>query len=177
MHTTALASLLMLAVLLAFSAAPQAAHPTFPQNESQWVEALTAHPGGPERKGAGQVKGLGIGDDRPRAGAKVHFDFDSATVRADANPVLDALGRALGGTLAEAALIVEGHTDARGPADYNLRLSRRRAEAVRRYLIRRHGIAPERLQTSGYGETRPIADNADEAGRALNRRVEFVRVR
>jgi len=83
-------------------------------------------------------------------------------------------GAGLGGTLAEAALIVEGHTDARGPADYNLRLSRRRAEAVRRYLIRRHGIAPERLQTSGYGETRPVANNETPEGRTTNRRIDIV---
>jgi len=86
-------------------------------------------------------------------------------------------GAGLGGTLAEAALIVKDHTKVRGLADYSLRLSRRCAELVRRYLIRRHGIAPGRLQTAGYGETCPIADNADEVGRVLNRRVEFVRVR
>jgi len=73
------------------------------------------------------------------------------------------------------ALTVEmgGHTDAVGTAVYNQGLSERRAEAVRQYLVERWQIAPERLAAVGYGEEAPVATNANETGRALNRRVEF----
>ena len=69
---------------------------------------------------------------------------------------------------------IQGHTDSRGGDDYNMRLSGERAEAVRQYLMQQ-GIAAGRLTARGYGETRPIDTNRTEAGRANNRRVEFVR--
>lgn len=62
-----------------------------------------------------------------------------------------------------------------GGAEPNLELSRRRAEAVKRWLVDREKIAEVRLTTAGYGLTRPIADNSTEDGRAKNRRVELVR--
>ena len=68
---------------------------------------------------------------------------------------------------------VEGHTDGLGPAEYNRGLSQRRSEAVRDYLIGK-GVAPERLEAKGFGEDRPIASNSTNAGRAANRRVEFI---
>ncbi len=67
---------------------------------------------------------------------------------------------------------VAGYTDNRGSREYNERLSRRRAEEVRDYLIER-GVDPDRLRARGYGPADPIADNATEAGRAANRRVEL----
>ena len=67
---------------------------------------------------------------------------------------------------------VEGHTDNRGRDEANLRLSQQRADSVRRYLLN-GGIAPDRLTAEGFGEIRPIEDNATQAGRAANRRVEF----
>lgn len=70
---------------------------------------------------------------------------------------------------------IEGHTDAQGSDDYNLRLSDDRAKSVRDWLIGQ-GIAAARLQTQGFGETMPVSDNATPQGRALNRRVEIVRL-
>ncbi|MBE0604510.1 MAG: OmpA family protein [Deltaproteobacteria bacterium] len=70
-------------------------------------------------------------------------------------------------------LIVEGHTDSQGSTSYNQGLSRRRAEAVRDYLVQR-GYPADRIQTRGMGEGNPIADNASPEGRANNRRVEIV---
>jgi outer membrane protein OmpA-like peptidoglycan-associated protein len=67
---------------------------------------------------------------------------------------------------------IEGHTDSRGNDDYNLKLSQGRASSVRTYLIGK-GIASERMEAIGYGETRPIAANSTRVGRAQNRRVEF----
>jgi OOP family OmpA-OmpF porin len=68
---------------------------------------------------------------------------------------------------------VQGHTDSRGSARYNLKLSQRRTRSVRRYLINKGGIDGSRLTAKGYGESKPIATNRTRKGRAKNRRVEF----
>jgi outer membrane protein OmpA-like peptidoglycan-associated protein len=67
---------------------------------------------------------------------------------------------------------VEGHTDAIGSDAYNQGLSERRANAVRDVLVEQHGIDVNRVSAVGYGESRPVADNDSESGRAINRRVE-----
>ena len=69
-------------------------------------------------------------------------------------------------------LEIAGHTDAVGDAGVNMKLSQRRADAVRKYLVQR-GVKPEQIEARGYGETQPIADNESEAGRKANRRIEF----
>ena len=89
------------------------------------------------------------------------------------NRVLDAVGQVLA-TYPSLRVEVGGHTDATGSATANQRLSAARAEAVRRFLLDRFPIAPERVTARGYGESRPVASNAHPTGRALNRRVEFV---
>jgi outer membrane protein OmpA-like peptidoglycan-associated protein len=71
---------------------------------------------------------------------------------------------------------IEGYTDNVGPPDMNVRLSRERAESVRERLIA-HGVPRARLETQGFGESHPTAPNRTRAGRAKNRRVEFVAVR
>lgn len=70
-------------------------------------------------------------------------------------------------------MVVEGHADSQGAAEYNQELSQRRAEAVRGYLVS-HGISSDRVTAQGFGFSRPIADNASPEGRANNRRVEIV---
>lgn len=72
---------------------------------------------------------------------------------------------------------VEGHTDSVGGRPQNLKLSKARATSIRKHLIEVNGIEPERLEAEGFGPDRPIADNGTAAGRALNRRVEFVIVK
>ncbi|MDX2170094.1 MAG: OmpA family protein [Deltaproteobacteria bacterium] len=101
----------------------------------------------------------------------VGFDFNSATLRPDALPVLDQAALLLKEN-PDIAVRVEGHTDNVGSAEYNLKLSVRRAEAVYRYLVNQ-GIDPERLRVEGFGLTRPVASNDTESGRAQNRRVEL----
>jgi outer membrane protein OmpA-like peptidoglycan-associated protein len=101
----------------------------------------------------------------------VHFDVDQATLRADAVPVLNEALQILQRE-GSVAIIVEGHTDSAGSEAYNLQLSRRRAETVRRYLVD-HGVAPARITAEGLGESQPVAPNDTEAGRAQNRRVEL----
>ena len=70
------------------------------------------------------------------------------------------------------AVVLEGHTDSRGDVDYNQRLSERRAETIADLLITKFGIDARRVSTKGFGESRPAASNANDAGRAENRRVE-----
>lgn len=102
----------------------------------------------------------------------VSFAPGSAEIDAEAALVLDVAA----GEILERAGIrirVEGHTDARGDDDSNQALAQRRAEAVRRYLVRK-GVAPQRLETLARGASRPAASNETEEGRARNRRVELV---
>ena len=101
------------------------------------------------------------------------FDIDSARLRSESLPTLDEVVRVL---VAEPVwkITIEGHTDSTGTAAHNQILSEQRALAVRDYLIAK-GIAPGRLSSVGLGQSRPVADNTTELGRAQNRRVELVR--
>jgi len=101
----------------------------------------------------------------------VHFDYDKSDIRPDSRPILDEAASVLREN-PEVRVSIEGHTDSRGSDEYNRELSYRRANAVYRYLVAA-GIAPERLEVIGYGESRPVASNDTEAGRAQNRRVEL----
>ncbi len=103
---------------------------------------------------------------------KIYFQTAKAIIRPRSFPVLDEIVQVLKDN-SWIRLRIEGHTDSVGPAEYNLRLSQKRANAVRNYLIA-HGIDPSRLEAVGYGESRPIAPNTTPEGRAKNRRVEFV---
>lgn len=101
------------------------------------------------------------------------FDHDSAAIRPESAKTLAEIARYLRAN-PQVRLYVVGHTDNTGDYDYNLRLSARRAEAVVRALVRRHGVAAERLKPVGVGPVAPVASNAAEEGRARNRRVELV---
>jgi outer membrane protein OmpA-like peptidoglycan-associated protein len=88
---------------------------------------------------------------------------------------LAKLGQALTPILASGAnLRIEGHTDSLGPDPYNERLSQKRAESVKRYLVEQFALPPERMLAEGYGESRPIETNDTPAGRSQNRRVQVV---
>lgn len=110
----------------------------------------------------------------PGCGSIVHginFDFDSAAIRPESEPLLDALYTGLKDA-AESEISIIGHTSSEGSEAYNKELSTRRAESVVAALAAR-GIDAARLSAEGLGESRPIADNTTEAGRSLNRRVEI----
>ena len=102
---------------------------------------------------------------------RVTFELDSAELTDEGRRVLDSVADTL---IGQDNILVEiaGHTDDLGSEAYNLVLSQRRAEACRSYLIGR-GVDASRLTAVGYGEFKPIESNATEAGRAMNRRVEF----
>ena len=104
--------------------------------------------------------------------APVQFATASAVILPQSAGTLDAIAGLLE-TCPEAAFEVAGHTDDRASDEYNLQLSQSRAASVVAAL-RQRGVPVDRLASAGYGESRPIADNATEEGRQLNRRVEFV---
>lgn len=101
----------------------------------------------------------------------VQFDLDKADIRADAGVILDEAANQLA-QVPSTRVSVEGHTDSSGSDAYNQALSERRASSVRDYLVGK-GVENGRLSTAGYGESQPVADNATDEGRALNRRVEL----
>lgn len=101
------------------------------------------------------------------------FDFDSADLLPASRPTLDEMARLLAET-PDLSLFVVGHTDSAGALDYNLDLSRRRAAAVVDALVTTYGVDPARLEPHGLAFLAPVASNATEDGRALNRRVELV---
>jgi outer membrane protein OmpA-like peptidoglycan-associated protein len=109
---------------------------------------------------------------RPSLSLQIQFDFNSAKVRAESQQALSNLAQALRSPeLQSASFAVEGHTDAKGRADYNQKLSQSRAEAVREYLAQQ-GVESTRLQASGKGSS-DLANSTDPYA-AENRRVRIV---
>ena len=101
----------------------------------------------------------------------INFDFDSAQLRPDAREKLESVIFVLR-EYGEINVKVVGHTDGTGPMDYNMLLSRRRAESVIDYMVS-YGINAVRLSLVGMGESRPLVSNNTRAGRAVNRSVRF----
>lgn len=110
---------------------------------------------------------------RPSIDLEIFFEFRSAEIADKAMPSVMALGRALTSPdLKGDAFLVAGHTDAKGNDTYNQKLSERRAEAVKRFLVRRFKIAAKDLVTVGYGKEQ--LKNKDDPFAAENRRVQIV---
>jgi outer membrane protein OmpA-like peptidoglycan-associated protein len=104
----------------------------------------------------------------------IYFDFDSAVIRVESEPVLEEIAEALRKNPGW-QLSIQGHTDNIGGDAHNQALSAQRAESVKKALIERYSIAPDRLTTAGFGAAQPKAPNDTMEGRALNRRVELVK--
>ncbi|HEV2854064.1 MAG TPA: OmpA family protein [Thermoanaerobaculia bacterium] len=102
----------------------------------------------------------------------IYFEVNKAVIQPAMRSRLTEIARAMAAA-GDSAILIEGHTDSDGSNEYNLELSRLRAEAVRSVLVA-GGVPPDRVQTLGYGETKPIASNASASGKAQNRRVEIV---
>ena len=102
------------------------------------------------------------------------FDTGKATLKPESAASLAPVGELLKSDAA-LKLEIQGHTDNVGQAAANLRLSQDRAAAVKAYLVQTFAIPAGRLTTAGFGDTRPVAPNTAEAGRAQNRRVELVK--
>lgn len=101
----------------------------------------------------------------------VRFAFNSAQIVPSARPQLDALAEGIKLLPPGQPVVIEGHTDASGPDEYNRALSVRRAFVVKQYLVRVHGIEAARLRDTGFGKERPIGGIDPHA--AENRRVQF----
>ena len=105
----------------------------------------------------------------------VYFSFDRSIIGASEAPKLDEIAAYLVSN-AGTGVVIEGNCDDRGSDEYNRALGERRALSAKEYLLNK-GIADSRIRTISYGEERPAASNADEAGRAKNRRDDFVAVK
>ncbi len=101
----------------------------------------------------------------------IRFETNKAVIKPDSFELLDRIAVIL--TQCSSGVVeIAGHTDSDGSDDYNLTLSRDRAEAVRVYMVNK-GISAGQMKATGYGETKPVADNSTPEGKALNRRIEF----
>lgn len=101
----------------------------------------------------------------------IFFDFDKSVLKPESFPELNRIAKLMN-ERPSMTVEVTGHTDATGPASYNMGLSERRAKAVTSYLVGQ-GITADRINTQYFGETKPIDSNATREGRSKNRRVEF----
>jgi outer membrane protein OmpA-like peptidoglycan-associated protein len=114
-----------------------------------------------------------IAKDRPNIDLEISFEYNSADISAKAQPAVAALGKALSNPdLKGSTFVVAGHTDAVGGETYNMDLSERRAEAIKKVLVDRYGINSSDLVTVGYGKSKP-KDTAKPMDPA-NRRVQVV---
>jgi OOP family OmpA-OmpF porin len=115
----------------------------------------------------------GLGETGHIALYGIYFDTDKAVIKPESRPTLEQIAKLLT-SQPQLNVFVVGHTDSQGAYDYNLDLSRRRAEAIATELVKNFRIAQARLRTAGVGMLAPVGSNGTEAGRALNRRVELV---
>ena len=147
-----------------------------PASSSDSVTSQGATAGGVSGGDVGKALPLpgsanGSGADAGGIKTTIYFDFDSSEIRSEFTSSIVAHGRRLG---ADHTLKVrlEGNTDERGSAEYNIALGERRAQAVKRALLLQ-GATESQLSTVSYGEERPVAPGHDEAAWAQNRRVEI----
>ena len=108
----------------------------------------------------------------------VAFDFGKAEIKSEAEQTLDKVGAVIA-QFPEGKVLIEGHTDSKGSSRVNRELSKRRAQAVKDWLVKKKGVAESIITTSGFGETKPVAPNTNPdgsdnpQGQQQNRRVEI----
>jgi OOP family OmpA-OmpF porin len=103
----------------------------------------------------------------------IYFDFDKADIKPESEPAIKEIAKLIQDNK-ELKLYVVGHTDNVGTIDYNMKLSKARADAVMKELITKYNISSQRLKAYGIGSLAPVASNKTDEGRAKNRRVELV---
>ncbi|MCX7203509.1 MAG: OmpA family protein [Burkholderiales bacterium] len=145
---------------------PDAAFGTGPRGIAHGTAARAGTGSGSGRPGSGPGTTSGTG-----FAADAFFDFDKATLKPEGKAKLDDLAGKIKDVTLEVVIAV-GHTDSVGSEAYNQKLSLRRAEAVKAYLVSK-GIEANRVYTEGKGTKQPVADNKTAEGRAKNRRVEI----
>lgn len=112
-------------------------------------------------------------EDKIQINEKVQFEYNASKIKPDSFSLLSEVAKVIKDHPSIKKIRVEGHASSDGADDYNMRLSDARAKAVRDYLIKEGGVAADRLEAKGFGETKPIATNDTEQGKEQNRRVEF----
>ena len=169
MNNTTL-SILFASLLILFGNIAYADEVLFPTTAAKIIEALQ-----PTLQSKGIKKGLGdvVTDAPPKVAALIYFDTDCPAIKANSYTLLREYAEALKTGLASVKLEIGGHTDSSGPAYYNLTLSKKRAQAVKDFLVFAYGVEDNRLIVKGYGENKPIDSNRTQTGQAKNRRVEF----
>ncbi len=125
-----------------------------------------------------ELRKKGVDVSENRRGVSIHlpdilFGFNRSELTPDAARTVQEIAGVIRQRASGRAILVEGHADAIGGEDYNVRLSGRRADSVAQALIR-GGVSPREVRSKGFGELRPIASNDSETGRHRNRRVEVV---
>ncbi len=145
------------------SSTPDADQNAGPNTGSEFREAPTPEGSGMDSMGGGKIAGM----------QTIYFDFDKSDIREDSRAALrgnaDRLNAGGLGTVT-----IEGHTDERGSAEYNLALGERRANAVKRYLVDL-GVPANMLRTVSFGEDRPAVQGHDESAWRYNRRADFTK--
>ena len=106
----------------------------------------------------------------------INFDTGKATIKPESKPLLDEVGKLINDNK-DLKLSIEGHTDNVGNKDANQKLSEARAKSVKDFLVANYKIDAARLTAKGFGDTKPVADNGTDDGKAKNRRVELVKVK
>lgn len=153
----------------------------FPRTDALYISVASLSPESPAMIGPISIAAGGLElYDRLAADGRVAtqgilFASDSDRIRPESTPTLDEIGRMLEDH-PELRIAIEGHTDADGDDAHNQDLSERRAASVKRFLVETYGIDDSRLETAGFGESVPAADNATPEGKQQNRRVELVRL-
>ena len=103
----------------------------------------------------------------------IYFETSKPVIKSESFQLLDALAVAINGDKHLALVEIQGHTDARGNDEWNLKISEQRAQAVHAYLVGK-GVDGKRLRANGYGETKPLDKGANAKAWAKNRRIDFV---
>jgi outer membrane protein OmpA-like peptidoglycan-associated protein len=134
---------------------------------------VTAEAPAAPKPAAKPPKRVVVKKDRIEVNQIIQFEPSSWKVTEDSQPILDDIAKAMVTHPEVKKVRIEGHTDNAGDAAHNLSLSRKRANNIMRYLVE-HDVDANRLVAEGYGDSKPIADNGTEEGRAQNRRVMFV---
>jgi len=128
-------------------------------------------PAGTVVDGAGCPIQFPASADSAAASGTIQFEFDSSVLRTSSYPTLDKVSSDLRAN-SSATVTLEGHASAEGTEQYNMNLSRDRANSVKTYLVN-SGVDANRVTVRAYGESRPVASNATEEGRSQNRRVDI----
>ncbi len=160
--------------IICISLAPLAWADNYPTTAAEIVNALSSSPW--QKKTYNQDKNLGgLASDIPTVIAPIEFKYNSSIIKPESLPLLKQYAKALKTGLSDAIIEIGGHTDSKGTWNYNKFLSKRRANAVKRFLTSQL-VNSRQLKVAAYGESKPIATNRTNSGRTKNRRVEFKRL-